>query len=54
MVFLIPSLAATCGAAGLELNLMLVGFTGGAGETIGEISGYWIWRLGSFHKPAFL
>ena len=59
MVFLIPSLAATCGAAGLGLNLMLVGFIGGLGETVGEMSGYCIGYGGqgaftnrSFYKRA--
>ena len=40
MVFPIPSLAATCGAAGLELNLFAVGILSGLGEAIGELSGY--------------
>ena len=40
MVFPIPSLAATCGAAGLGLNLFIVGVLAGLGETIGELSGY--------------
>ena len=40
MVFPIPSLAATCGAAGLGLNLFVVGILAGLGETIGELSGY--------------
>ena len=42
MVFPILGLAAVCGVAGLGLNLILVGFIGGVGETIGEISGYCI------------
>ena len=42
MVFPIPSLAATCGAAGLELNLIVVGILAGRGETLGELVGYYI------------
>ena len=34
MVFPIPSLGATCGAAGLELNLFTVGILSGLGEII--------------------
>ena len=40
MVFPIPSLAATCGAAGLDLNLIIVGVLAGLGETLGELVGY--------------
>tara|TARA_B100000029_G_scaffold515249_1_gene621344 strand:- start:1256 stop:1831 length:576 start_codon:yes stop_codon:yes gene_type:complete len=40
MVFPIPSLAATCGAAGLDLNLIIVGVLAGLGETLGEFVGY--------------
>ena len=40
MVFPIPSLAATCGAAGLDLNLVIVGVLAGLGETLGELVGY--------------
>jgi len=40
MVFPIPSLAATCGAAGLDLNLIVVGILAGIGETLGELVGY--------------
>ena len=40
MVFPIPSLAATCGAAGLDLNLIVVGILAGLGETLGELVGY--------------
>ena len=40
MVFPIPSLAATCGAAGLDLNLIIVGVLSGLGETLGELVGY--------------
>ena len=40
MVFPIPSLAATCGAAGLDLNLIVVGILAGVGETLGELVGY--------------
>ena len=40
MVFPIPSLAATCGAAGLGLNLIVVGILAGIGETLGELVGY--------------
>ncbi len=40
MVFPIPSLAATCAAAGLELNLFTGGILFGLGEIIGELSGY--------------
>ena len=40
MVFPIPSLAATCGAAGLDLNLIIVGVLAGLGETLGELMGY--------------
>ena len=40
MVLPVPGLLAVCGAGGLELNLVLVGLLSGAGETIGEISGY--------------
>jgi len=40
MVFPIPGIAATCGAAGLSLNLVAVGILAGIGETIGELSGY--------------
>ena len=40
MVFPITSLAATCGAAGLELYLFTVGILSGLGEIIGELSGY--------------
>lgn len=40
LVLPIPSMAAVCGAAGLNLNLIAVGFLSGLGETIGEISGY--------------
>ena len=40
MVFPIPSLAATCGAAGLDLNLIIVGSLAGLGETLGELVGY--------------
>lgn len=40
MVFPIPGIAATCGAAGLSLNLIAVGVLAGVGETIGELSGY--------------
>jgi len=40
MVFPIPSLAATCGAAGLDLNLIVVGILAGMGETLGELVGY--------------
>ena len=40
MVFPIPSLAATCGAAGLDLNLVIVGVMAGLGETLGELVGY--------------
>ena len=40
MVFPIPGIAATCGAAGLSLNLVVVGILAGIGETIGELSGY--------------
>ena len=36
----IPSLAATCGVVGLELNLFAVGMLSGLGEAIGELSGY--------------
>ena len=39
MVFPIPSLAATCGAAGLDLNLIIVGVLAGLGETLGELVG---------------
>ena len=39
-MFAIPSLAATCGAAGLELNLVAVGILSGLGEAIGELSRY--------------
>ena len=38
--FPIPSLAATCGAAGLDLNLVIVGVLAGLGETLGELVGY--------------
>ena len=41
MVFPIPSLAATCGASGLGLNLMLVGFMG-----------VWLRRLGKYQDIA--
>ena len=40
MVFPIPSLAATCGAAGLDLNLIIVGVLAGLGEPLGELVGY--------------
>ena len=40
MVFPIPSLGATCGAAGLDLNLIVVGILAGLGETLGELVGY--------------
>ena len=40
MGFPIPGIAATCGAAGLSLNLIAVGILAGIGETIGELSGY--------------
>ena len=40
MVFPIPSLAATCGAAGLDLNLIIVGVLAGLGETLGDLVGY--------------
>ena len=40
MVFPIPSLAATCGAAGLDLNLIVVGILAGLRETLGELVGY--------------
>ena len=40
MVFPITSLAATCGAAGLDLNLIVVGILAGLGETLGELVGY--------------
>ena len=40
MVFPLPGLVAACGAGGLELNLIGVGLLGGAGETIGELTGY--------------
>ena len=40
MVFPIPSLAATCGAAGLDLNLVIVGVLAGLGENLGELVGY--------------
>ena len=40
MVFPIPSLAATCGAAALDLNLIVVGILAGMGETLGELVGY--------------
>ena len=40
MVFPIPSLAATCAAAGLELNLFTGGILFGLGEIIGELPGY--------------
>ena len=40
MVFPIPILAATCGAAGLDLNLIIVGVLAGLGETLGELVGY--------------
>ena len=39
-MFPIPSLGATCGAAGLKLNLFAVGMLSGLGEAIGELSGY--------------
>ncbi len=45
-MFPIPSLAATCGAAGLGLNLFAVGILAGLGETIGEFSGYPIGYVG--------
>ena len=40
MVFPIPSLGATCGADGLELNLCTGGILFGLGEIIVELSGY--------------
>ena len=40
MVFPIPSLTATCAAAGLELNLFTGGILFGLGEIIVEMSGY--------------
>jgi membrane protein YqaA with SNARE-associated domain len=36
----VPGLIAVCGAGGLELNLVALGLFSGAGETIGEMSGY--------------
>ena len=39
-MFPIPSLAATCAAAGLELNLFTGGILFGLGEIIGELPGY--------------
>ena len=36
----VPGLIAVCGAGGLELNLVALGLLSGAGETIGEMSGY--------------
>ena len=39
-MFPIPSLAATCAAAGLELNLFTVGILSGIDEIIGELSDY--------------
>ena len=39
-MFPTPSLAATCAAAGLELNLFIGGILFGLGEVIGELSGY--------------
>ena len=33
-------LSATCGAAGLDLNLIVVGILAGLGETLGELVGY--------------
>ena len=39
-MFPIPSLTATCAAAGLELNLFIGEILFGLGEIIGELSGY--------------
>lgn len=40
LVLPVPGLAAVCGAAGLELNLIVVGVLAGVAETAGELSGY--------------
>ena len=40
MVFAIPGLVAVCGAGGLELNPIVLGLLSGAGEAVGELSGY--------------
>ena len=40
MIFPVPGLVVVCGAGGLELNPIVVGLLGGAGEAAGEISGY--------------
>lgn len=40
LVFAIPGLIAVCGAGGLELNPIILGLLSGAGEAVGELSGY--------------
>ena len=40
VVFAIPGLVAVCGAGGLELNPIVLGLLSGAGEAMGELSGY--------------
>lgn len=40
VVFAIPGLVAVCGAGGLELNPIVLGLLSGAGEAVGELSGY--------------
>ncbi len=40
LVLPVPGLIAVCGAAGVELNPLLLGLLSGTGETIGEVSGY--------------
>ena len=40
LVFAIPGLVAVCGAGGVELNPIVLGLLSGAGEAVGELSGY--------------
>ena len=40
VVLAVPGLIAVCGAGGLELNPIILGLLSGAGEAVGELSGY--------------